>query len=306
MLKNRSTAVCSKKGLVSDHISPPSSSTEFRNRPTASPLIPSPGFFAGFSPKGFSGTEAAVMSPTSILESKPFSVAGHHFISDTKSRACSNTSSDTKVHPWDGRDSKIVGLGIVDALNDGIADEKSFNGESRMVLFGSQLKVRIPSASPNQEPHSLIEYGVKNKDSRLAMPLPTPERRSYLAAAAPTSDYSSPLILPLSPSEMELSEDYTRVISHGPNPKTIHIFDNCTLERCGRDSAPFRRETSFSGDASSGYPSNDFLAFCQFCRKKLGQGKDIFMYRGEMAFCSHECRSQEMLVDDEMEESAAH
>ncbi|XP_016577279.2 FCS-Like Zinc finger 10-like [Capsicum annuum] len=32
--------------------------------------------------------------------------------------------------------------------------------------------------------------------------------------------------------EMESSEDYTCVISHGPNPRTTHIFDNCIVERC--------------------------------------------------------------------------
>ncbi|XP_015078165.1 uncharacterized protein LOC107021969 [Solanum pennellii] len=32
--------------------------------------------------------------------------------------------------------------------------------------------------------------------------------------------------------EMESSEDYTCVITHGPNPKTTHIFDNCIIERC--------------------------------------------------------------------------
>ncbi|XP_006355797.1 uncharacterized protein [Solanum tuberosum] len=34
--------------------------------------------------------------------------------------------------------------------------------------------------------------------------------------------------------EMESSEDYTCVITHGPNPKTTHIFDNCIIESsCG-------------------------------------------------------------------------
>ncbi|KAK4717481.1 hypothetical protein R3W88_015819 [Solanum pinnatisectum] len=32
--------------------------------------------------------------------------------------------------------------------------------------------------------------------------------------------------------EMESSEDYTCVITHGPNPKTTHIFDNCIIESC--------------------------------------------------------------------------
>lgn len=295
MLKKRSSAVCSKQDLMSGHISLPSPTTKFRSRPAGSSLIPSPGFL---------NTEASVMSPTSILESKPFSAAGNHFISDRKPRADSNNSSETKFHPWDVINSQKVGLGIVDALRDEKTDKKSSKVESRMVLFGSQLKVQIPSTNQNPvfatgsalSPRSLIEFGVKNKNSKLAMTLLSPQRRP-LAATAPTSE-PSPSAFCLSPSEMELSEDYTRVVSHGPNPRTIHIFDTCTVENCNDGLSPLRREIKFSMDGSSGFPSDDFLAFCHSCRMKLGQGKDIFMYRGEKAFCSHECRNREMLLDD--------
>lgn len=34
----------------------------------------------------------------------------------------------------------------------------------------------------------------------------------------------------LSAREMALSEDYTCIISHGPNPKTTHIFGDCILD----------------------------------------------------------------------------
>ncbi|KAK8963987.1 hypothetical protein KSP40_PGU019575 [Platanthera guangdongensis] len=298
MLKKRSSAVCRKTGLMSDHISLPST-TKFINRPTVSSPIPSSGSSTGFFPKGFSGTDAAaVTSPTSILENKPFCAAGHDFISDGKSRARSNTSSSvTKLHPWDGEDSRVVGLGIVEALSNGKTYKQSSNTESRMVLFGSQLKVQIPSNSRNCDSHYLVEYGVKNKSSRLAMALHSPAR-SCFSAASPASESSPPPVLCLSPSEMKLSEDYTRVISHGPNPKTIHIFDTCN----GFNT--LTTEITFSVHGQSGYPSDDFLTFCHSCRKKLGQGKDIFMYRGEKAFCSHECRNQEMLADDEMEDAA--
>lgn len=293
MLKKRSSGVCRKTGLMSDHIPFPST-TKFINRPTVSSPIPSTGSSTGFFSKGFSGTDASVTSPTSILENKPFCAAVRNFISDGKSRARSNTSSVTKLHPWDGVDSKIVGLGIVESLSNGKTDTQSSNPESRMVLFGSRLKVQIPSTSRNCDSHSLVEYGVKNKSSQLAMALLSPAR-SCFSAASPTAK-SSPPVLCLSPSEMKLSEDYTRVTSHGPNPKTIHIFDTCN----GFDT--LTTEISFSVHGQSGYPSDDFLTFCQSCRKKLGQGKDIFMYRGEKAFCSHECRNREMLADDEMED----
>ncbi|GMI73812.1 hypothetical protein like AT3G22550 [Hibiscus trionum] len=64
--------------------------------------------------------------------------------------------------------------------------------------------------------------------------------------------------------EMELSEDYTCVKSHGANPKTTHIYDNCVVR------------------------SSYFLSFCHTCKKDLEQKIDIYIYRGEKAFCSQE------------------
>ncbi|KAI3948321.1 hypothetical protein MKX01_028759 [Papaver californicum] len=45
------------------------------------------------------------------------------------------------------------------------------------------------------------------------------------------------------------------------------------------------------------YPPSDFLSSCYLCRKKL-HGKDIYMYRGEKAFCSTECRCQQIASDE--------
>ncbi|KAI3915160.1 hypothetical protein MKW98_011505 [Papaver atlanticum] len=45
------------------------------------------------------------------------------------------------------------------------------------------------------------------------------------------------------------------------------------------------------------YPPSDFLSSCYLCRKKL-HGKDIYMYRGEKAFCSNECRYQQIASDE--------
>ncbi|XP_042505675.1 FCS-Like Zinc finger 8-like [Macadamia integrifolia] len=93
--------------------------------------------------------------------------------------------------------------------------------------------------------------------------------------------FATPLVFTscLSASEMELSENYTCVISHGPNPKTTHIFDNCIVESCCgvvRFSAS-RKENFFS--ACSRFPSENFLSFCYACKKNLGQGKDISMIK---------------------------
>ncbi|CAN7121173.1 unnamed protein product [Brassica rapa subsp. narinosa] len=52
-------------------------------------------------------------------------------------------------------------------------------------------------------------------------------------------------------------------------------------------------------------PPNDFLSSCFFCNKKLGMGKDIYMYRGYKAFCSVECRLEVIYQDEKMEEEEA-
>ncbi|CAL4933486.1 unnamed protein product [Urochloa decumbens] len=83
------------------------------------------------------------------------------------------------------------------------------------------------------------------------------------------------------------SEGYTRVIDRGgPSPRTTHIFDGriVAVDGCG---------WVLAGGGDDG---DEFLRWCHGCSKDLGQGKDIFMYRGEMAFCSHECRYREMLL----------
>ncbi|XP_020587404.1 uncharacterized protein LOC110029441 [Phalaenopsis equestris] len=49
--------------------------------------------------------------------------------------------------------------------------------------------------------------------------------------------------------------------------------------------------------AGGEFPAADFLSCCYLCRKKL-QGKDIYMYRGEKAFCSMECRYEQIVTDE--------
>ncbi|XP_039123013.1 FCS-Like Zinc finger 6-like [Dioscorea cayenensis subsp. rotundata] len=44
-----------------------------------------------------------------------------------------------------------------------------------------------------------------------------------------------------------------------------------------------------------------FLKACSLCKRRLGPGRDIFMYRGEMAFCSLECRQQRMNYNERKE-----
>ncbi|KAK9697360.1 hypothetical protein RND81_08G032600 [Saponaria officinalis] len=46
--------------------------------------------------------------------------------------------------------------------------------------------------------------------------------------------------------------------------------------------------------------NSDFLSSCHLCRKPL-HGKDIYMYRGEKAYCSEECRQRQIYKDEKKE-----
>ncbi|CAJ1925925.1 unnamed protein product [Sphenostylis stenocarpa] len=255
-----------------------SSSIPEKYKKLVSSFFSSPKLFANFTSKVLCETEA-MMSPTSILDSKPSSGLKNPFRSETNSP---RTLVGEHKRYWDKLDSK----GLVDALvDDNKPGEIASKSQSRMILFGSQLKIQNPplphpTVSPSQSPKSV--FGSANSARE-------PSKSSKVFTGS------------LSASEMELSEDYTRVISHGPNPRTTHIFDNCIVESgcfdVGCSSSPM--ENVFLPPHTS-YSSESFMSFCFYCNKNLGHDMDIYMYRGERAFCSIECRDEGMLLEEEM------
>uniref|UniRef100_A0A1D1YRV5 FLZ-type domain-containing protein n=1 Tax=Anthurium amnicola TaxID=1678845 RepID=A0A1D1YRV5_9ARAE len=283
MLRKRSRRVGSRQGLMSDFSSLPPPTPKY-SRPTTS-LFPSPHpFVCGFTGKGLSDSDA-VMSPTSILEAKHFSAIGNPFFSDKNPSKppveVPGPSSENRHHRWENGESRGIGLGIVDALNDEKNEQKSCKPESRMVLFGSQLKIQIPPAFPATSVDSLqspIEFGIKTKN--LLLGSLSPGSKYPLGSSNLGSEASMTRVFTgsLSLSETELSEDYTCVITHGPNPKTTHIFDNYIVESCGNCHSALRKGTCFLPNQLD-YPSAGFLSFCHACKKGLGQGKDTYIYR---------------------------
>lgn len=275
MMRKRSIAQTSNRqgNFMSDqpNIQSPSCKS---NRPTSS-LFPSPRLLVGFSSKGLHDPEA-VMSPTSILETKSFASIGNPFLGCKGKPPTCEKKQSCHICGVSGP----IGLALLDSFRDEDHVWESSNKERRMVLFASQLKIQIPPI--NQTPSSTgglsesplfaTEFGIKTMNLHTCSLSPS-------CLAGENIPPPSMITGVLSAGEMELSEDYTRVIMHGPNPKTTHIFDNCKVESCG-DSPVF--------------PSDVFLRFCCTCGKNLCQSKDIFMYRGEKAFCSRECRCKEI------------
>ncbi|XP_028782750.1 FCS-Like Zinc finger 13-like [Neltuma alba] len=111
--------------------------------------------------------------------------------------------------------------------------------------------------------------------------------------------------------EMELGslEDYTCVTCHLPDKPFTRVYygegenlrngfnENIKPNACN----PKRTNPESVCETERSYPTSDFLNSCHLCGKKL-DGKDIYMYRGEKAFCSPECRSTQIITDERKEQ----
>lgn len=63
----------------------------------------------------------------------------------------------------------------------------------------------------------------------------------------------------------------------------------------GYRARPHRRN---SADFSAAVETAAFLHACGLCNRRLGPGRDTFMYKGEAAFCSLECRQQHITHEE--------
>nr|XP_009769151.1 PREDICTED: uncharacterized protein LOC104220051 [Nicotiana sylvestris] len=63
-------------------------------------------------------------------------------------------------------------------------------------------------------------------------------------------------------------------------------------------SSPFCTQNSFAAIAIA-TTNCGFLDSCFLCKQKLLPGQDIYMYKGDRAFCSVECRCSHIFKDEE-------
>nr|CAB3498801.1 unnamed protein product [Digitaria exilis] len=261
--------------------------------PIAAPVFPSPRpFMAMALPQaglldGSSEGPSSAMSPTSILETKQFCCSAFPpFLSERSLRRAAH-QVDAAAAP------EPAGVGLADVLRD--------HGEGKLgggkVVFGSQLRIQVPSVRAFELVSSPIEFGAKNRDAQLAVLSPA---RRFLPEVVSSPSATRVFAGAVTPGrEMAMSEDYTCVISRGPNPRTRHIFDDCIVESRGDDALVEKMDKGACAADDSGVAvASGFLSSCHACNKQLGHGNDIFIYRGDKAFCSSECRYQEMLFDE--------
>lgn len=246
----RSRAV-TKPALMADQSCHQSSPKHYKYARVIQSFFGSPKF-KDFTTKCLSRAEA-LRIPTSIFDSMllpPFGTLFPRISSEKKSS-------------WNKIDTRGIGLALVHEGAEENSDKPSSNGN---VLFGTQLRVKIPPLSPFtfctfESQTSSNGAGIKTQNSLV---LPTGSQSSELYTEDSSRVVSTGV---LSLSEMELSEEYTCVISHGPNPRTTHFFDNYVVK--GHCSLPGRPQSA----------SGNFLSFCYTCKKHLEHTEDIFIYR---------------------------
>ncbi|KAL6956973.1 hypothetical protein U1Q18_039468 [Sarracenia purpurea var. burkii] len=84
--------------------------------------------------------------------------------------------------------------------------------------------------------------------------------------------------------------------AHEVNPKRSAMAGRVDRRLMATVSPMIQR--TVSGGAMETAP---FLRTCGLCRRRLAPGRDIYMYRGDTAFCSLECREQQMKHDEKKE-----
>lgn len=248
-----------------------------------------PGLFVRLSTKGLLDSES-IWSPTSPLDSKVFSVLGSTIVSSPRSPG--------PYWPQPKRldlDCNRVGLRLVGSLND---ESITASGSSRKLLLGPEMRVNVPSSKTHLhvEENSLQApvnpcYELNQQESVLELTLSEPiDQYMPNSPHFPSSnsqpmldDASDGFICNQSMNEITQSEEYTCVISRGPDPKTTHIFRDRVLETRTNCSPVEDVEGSpFVAEPSQDLPiykfCDDIFSVCCSCNEKLSEGKDIYIY----------------------------
>ncbi|EXB39763.1 hypothetical protein L484_016607 [Morus notabilis] len=65
------------------------------------------------------------------------------------------------------------------------------------------------------------------------------------------------------------------------------------------------RTNTYRRNSTDFVETADFLRTCGLCKRRLASGRDIYIYMGDMAFCSLECREKHIKQAEEKGNSSA-
>ncbi|XP_044479963.1 FCS-Like Zinc finger 15-like [Mangifera indica] len=77
------------------------------------------------------------------------------------------------------------------------------------------------------------------------------------------------------------------------NQKSPQVINKATMNMNNN------KFSSSSSSSQSNFPVPTFLQRCFLCQQPLLPSKDIYMYKGESAFCSVECRCRQIFNEEE-------
>ncbi|KAK4761084.1 hypothetical protein SAY87_005977 [Trapa incisa] len=118
----------------------------------------------------------------------------------------------------------------------------------------------------------------------------------------------------ISSGEIESSEDYTCIISYGPNSKTTHIFCDCVLECYTSNNASCLARKECEAGMTRAVESNEqvethsseaLLKLCSSCKRELTGTEEIHKDGCVKSFCSGECQAKNIEQTDEYSENSS-
>ncbi|KAE8709624.1 Gag-pol polyprotein-like protein [Hibiscus syriacus] len=105
-------------------------------------------------------------------------------------------------------------------------------------------------------------------------------------------------------SDVEEVVDRHPIVSDPPPPH-LEFHDGNSRSDQRFSATVFSKNPSSQRSASTNHvvdgsatAASPFLQSCWLCDRRLASGRDIYMYRGDTAFCSLECREKQMNKDE--------
>ncbi|XP_024398942.1 uncharacterized protein [Physcomitrium patens] len=277
-------------GNFSQEFSPLPENPKEKLKPTIKePPSCAPRVVIGFDPKPLS---AHVASPIECGGISPKSAPCSPCFQD---KACSPRSvlnslfsrQPRCVKPSDG-----VGLGIV--LHSHISNPAPVLDDIKISVIDGpnetvdHIAIPVRDAISPQRPRDISDVSSRRHSHPIPTPRISPCRFSHKAANHPH------------PTDKQVTK--------GPNHQVarpvLAWMESDALKVDRRDTfllgASPARGSPMGGEDTGGLAATTthFLDMCSFCKRHLPEDKDIFMYRGDKAFCSVECRSQQMNMDE--------
>ncbi|KAJ9696147.1 hypothetical protein PVL29_008406 [Vitis rotundifolia] len=146
----------------------------------------------------------------------------------------------------------------------------------------SQMSMKRPRVGRSS---SFDDASFLSQVSPLAMGSPDLrwEKHSAIAAETASANGASDSAKILKPSEL--------VADHQSRPKILTVASPETVKG--------KFDESFEG------PIGGFLQKCYYCKKKIHENAEVFMYGYLHAFCTSECRDRQIIFDKELEKASA-